>query len=80
MQTLIVGLVVGATMGAVAVTVLVVDPLRRERELFRDRIIREQMRTFAAEARLAAHLYPQKNNDRWSEKVTPIRVVPEPLI
>lgn len=57
MQTLIVGLAVGAVMGAVVTVVLVVDPLRRERELFRDRIVREQMRTFAADARLQAHLW-----------------------
>lgn len=80
MQTLIVGLFVGTVAGAVATLVLVVDPLRRERELWRERIIKEQMRTFAAEARLTAHLYRQDGSDVFSRKVAPIHVVPEPLI
>ena len=82
MQTLIVGLAVGAVMGAVATVVLVVDPLRRQRDVLRDRIVREQMRTFAMEGKLIAErtLRDAPGHNRGSVNVTPIRVVPEPLI
>lgn len=55
MATLLVGLTVGTTIGAVATYVLVVDPLRRQRAVWRKRIIEEQLRTFAAEAHLSAY-------------------------
>lgn len=54
MTPLLVGLAVGTTLGAVAVYVLVVDPLRRERLVWRDRILKEQARRFATEGRMYA--------------------------
>jgi gas vesicle protein len=73
MAAILVGLIVGATIGVVSTLVVVVDPLRRERNVWRDRIIREQMRTFAADARLQAHLNSVRGNDSWSRKVTELR-------
>lgn len=85
MATLLLGMFVGITMGAVGTLVVYADPLRRKIDVLHQRIIREQMRTFAAEARLHSALYFQKHpdapgHDEGSLNVTPIHVVPEPLI
>lgn len=78
-ETIIACLFIGAFFGFVACSVFVADPLRRSRNLLRDRVIEEQMRTYAAQARLAAfRAISQKqrdDNDRWSRKATDLKAV-----
>lgn len=73
MTALLIGLAVGACGGVVATLILCVDPLRREREVWRARIITEQMRTFAAHARLDTERYR-----RGEFKLPAIYAVPPP--
>ena len=73
-ETIIACLAIGAAIGFGLSGVLIVDPMRRERNLFRDRIIQEQMRTYAAQARLAAHRMLSDSQRRDNEKHS-LRVV-----
>ena len=53
-ETLIAALALGGIVGYAACIVLVTDPVRRSRNVLRNRIIEEQLRTYAAQARLTA--------------------------
>lgn len=69
MNALLIGLAVGTVIGVVGTLVLGVDPLRRERNVWRQRIIQEQLRTFGAQAMLAAErMERQPGNMHWSRK------------
>ena len=53
-ETLIAVLALGTLIGFSLCSVLVADPIRRSRNVLRNRIIEEQLRTYAAQARLTA--------------------------
>ena len=73
---LIVGVVFGLAAGVVLTGLLVVDPLLRERRVFRDRIVAEQLRTYAAGARLTAQqMLKDRQSDTFSRKVADLKAV-----
>ena len=78
-ETLIAALALGAIVGFAACTVFVADPLRRSRNVLRDRVISEQLRAYAADARLTAfRLMSERErveNGQHSMKAAPLEVV-----
>lgn len=74
-ETLISAVLLGMVVGGYVTYLVAVDPLRRSRNVLRDRLIAEQMRTYAAESRFTAYrmLRESTDHDRHSRKVTPLR-------
>jgi len=78
-EAMVVGLALGGTAAFVAALVLIADPLRRDREELRRRMIQWQLRSYAAESRLSAHKMLRsaeaREPDTFSRKVTDLTVV-----
>jgi len=77
-ETFSAALLIGGMFGFLVSGVLVVDPLRRSRNVLRDRVIAEQMRTYAAQARLDAfRLMSQRERaeNSWHSRKATLEVV-----